>query len=302
MKIKGCVVALGTFDGVHLGHQKVIGQAVKYARKIKAASIAITFDPHPQQIVAPERGLKLLTTLKEREELFCKLGIDGVVVVNFNQRVKNLSYEKFVKQYLVDRLGVKKVFVGFDYAFGRHRAGDLALLRQLGKKYGFGISVVKAVKYHGQAIKSSWIRELITQGDLNLALKLLGRAYQIGGRVVKGKGVGKNLGFPTANLKVDSNKLVPAHGVYAGLMNNKKCAVNIGGRPTFGPGKTIVEAHVFGYKGNLAGEHVELGLLRRFREEKQFSDIDKLKDRIAKDVRIIDRWLSKFASRGIMKT
>ncbi len=144
-KLNRPVVALGTFDGVHLGHQKIIKAAVSYANRVGAHSAAITFDPHPQELIAPERGLKLLTTLAEREELFCRYGVESVVVIGFTPKMKSLSYSRFVKRYLVDRLGVRHVFVGYDYAFGRGRIGTAAELKVLGRKYDFGVTVIPPV-------------------------------------------------------------------------------------------------------------------------------------------------------------
>ena len=284
-RLKGSVIALGTFDGVHRGHQKVIKKAVSFAKKIGVASLAITFDPHPQQLIVPERGLKLLTTLREREELFCQLNVDGVVVVKFNKRLQKLSYEGFVKKYLVGKLGVRRVFVGFDYAFGRGRKGDVSQLNKLGKKYGFEVNVVPPVSANHQFIKSRMIREFISKEDFSKALRLLGHPYQITGRVVKGSGRGKALGFPTANLKVDKHKLVPAHGVYAGEIFGKRCVVNIGARPTFGTDHTVVEVHILNFNKNLRGKVLKVDLSKRLRGEMQFSDVQELKRQISKDIR-----------------
>ncbi len=278
------MVALGTFDGVHRGHQKVIKQAVSFAKKIGVASLAITFDPHPQQLIVPERGLRLLTTLREREELFCQLNVDGVVVVKFNKRLQKLSYEGFVKKYLVDKLGVRRVFVGFDYAFGRERKGDVSQLRKLGKKYGFEVNVIPSVAANHQAIKSRMIREFISRGDFSKALRFLGHPYQITGRVVKGSGRGKVLGFPTANLKVDPHKLIPAHGVYAGMIGRKRCIVNIGARPTFGTDTSTAEVYILNFKKNIRGKTLKVNLTKRLRDEKQFSDVEELKSQIRKDI------------------
>ena len=227
-KLKGCAVALGTFDGVHRGHKEILTAAAKYAKKNRVASLAITFDPHPQQLIVPKRGLKLLTTLAEREELFCAAGIDGVVVFNFRKQLRKLSATDFIKKYLVDKLGVSSVFVGFDYAFGRGRAGNIEQLRALGKKHGFSVEVVPAIKVKKQIVKSRLIREYVSNGDFAQAINMLGHAYQLSGKVVSGSGRGNILGFPTANLEVADNKLIPAHGVYAGYWNKQKCVVNIG--------------------------------------------------------------------------
>jgi len=283
-KLKGSVVALGTFDGVHRGHQKVIKGAVKFAKKIGVASLAITFDPHPQQLIVPKRGLRLLTLLEEREELFSSLGVDGVVVLKFNQRLRKLSYEAFVKKYLVGKLGVRRVFVGFDYAFGKGRSGDVSHLKELGKKYGFSVSVIRPVLAGFSPIKSRLLRELLSQGKFKTALWRLGHPYQITGKVVRGSGRGKGLGFPTANLKVDPHKLIPAHGVYAGRVNRRKCVVNIGARPTFGADQTVVEVHILGFNRNIRGKTLKVDLIKRLRDEKQFSDVEKLKQQIRKDV------------------
>lgn len=282
--LKGSVVALGTFDGVHRGHQVILKQAVKQAKKDNIASLAITFDPHPQFLISPERGLKLLTTLSEREELFCRYGIDGVVVIRFNQRLQALAKEDFVKKYLVEKIGASHVFVGFDYAFGKSRAGDVAQLKKLGKQYGFSVTIVKAVAAGKHVIKSRVIRELLSQGEFNQAVQLLGHDYQIEGRVVRGSGRGKQLGFPTANLRVANNKLIPAHGVYSGLWGKKKCAVNIGARPTFGAGETAIEVHIPGLRKNLRGQKLKLVLTKRLRDERQFSDVEELKRQIANDI------------------
>lgn len=283
-RLKGSVVALGTFDGVHRGHQRVIKRAVGFAKKIGVASLAITFDPHPQQLIVPERGLKLLTTLQEREELFCELGVDGVVVIKFNKRLRKLSYESFVKKYLVGKLGVRRVFVGFDYAFGKGRKGDVHQLKHLGEKFGFDVSVVSPVSADHQIIKSRMIREFVSRGDFAKAIRLLGHPYQITGRVVKGSGRGKALGFPTANLRVDPYKLIPAHGVYAGRIGKKKCVVNIGARPTFGTDSSTVEAHILNFNKNIRGKALKVNLTNRLRDEKQFSDVQKLKGQIRRDI------------------
>lgn len=283
-KLIGCVVALGTFDGVHRGHQQVIKKAIREAKKIKAASLAITFDPHPQQLIAPERGLHLLTTLDEREELLANFGIDGVVVIPFNKRVQKLNYEQFVKKYLVDKLGIAKVVVGYDYAFGKGRKGGLGDLRALGKKYGFKVIVVPPVHRGALTIKSGLIRKLLSFGQFKEAKKLLGHHYQISGKVVRGFGRGKTLGFPTANLKVDQHKLIPAAGVYAGRVGKKKAAIYIGSSPTFGLGQTVVEVYLLNFRGNIRGKNLQVNLDKRLRSDKQFADVEQLKVQIVKDI------------------
>ncbi|HTY12740.1 MAG TPA: bifunctional riboflavin kinase/FAD synthetase [Candidatus Omnitrophota bacterium] len=284
--MKGTVVALGTFDGVHLGHQRIIKDTVNYARRCGLVPVATTFDPHPQQYIVPERGLKLLTTLAERRELLIGLGIKKVKVLKFNEALRRLSYLSFVKKYLVDGLKAKAVFVGFDYAFGHGRAGNVAELRRLGRKFGFKVKMVRPVKAHRVAIKSSLIRELVARGDFDRGLRYLGHPYRLNGKVVKGDGRGRTLGFPTANLKLDLHKLIPQHGVYAGRALGRRCVVNIGARPTFGADGVAIEAHIPGYSGNLYGRTVAIDLIKKIRDEIHFPDVRELKVRILKDIAI----------------
>ena len=265
------VIALGTFDGVHLGHQKIIKATVAYAKKHGLTPMAITFDPHPQQVVAPGRGLKLLTTLNERRELLHEYGIKKVYVIKFTGAFRKMGPEKFIEKILIKKLKAKHVFVGYDFAFGMGRLGGGEQL----KGHGFSVTVVPAAKKNGEPIKSSGIREDIRSGNFNNAVKQLGHSYQITGRVVYGAGIGKGLGFPTINLKTDPHKLIPSQGVYAGRCQNFKAAINIG---------KIVEAHLIGFDKKIYGHRVTLRLERKIREEKKFPDIEKLKAQITKDV------------------
>jgi riboflavin kinase/FMN adenylyltransferase len=284
---KNIVLALGNFDGVHRGHAKVIQEAVKFARAKKLSCFAMTFDPHPQEVVSPKRGLQLLTTLGERALLLKSLGIDGVIVKKFNKSIAAMPPEKFIKDFLVDQLKVKRVFVGFDFAFGRARSGNFAML----EKAGLEVHVVPPYKVNSHLVKSSSIRELIAGGSFNKGIKLLGHPYIMTGLVVKGMGKGREIGFPTVNLKVAFDKLIPEHGVYAGSVligpkTHKKCAIFIGSRSVFGE-TFAIEAHIIGYHGNLRGRNLTLEISKRVRDEKHFSDVDKLISQIRKDVRKI---------------
>lgn len=281
------VVALGTFDGVHRGHARIIKDTVSYAKRCKLSALATTFDPHPQQFICPERGLKLLTTLAERKALLKKQGIDRVVVFRFTERLRRMSHEKFVREYLVKKLRAAVVLVGYDYAFGLDRRGNVRELRRLGKKYGFIVKMVRPVKMGGHIIKSKLIRDLISRGEFNRAIHLLGHPYRVTGKVARGTGRGEEIGFPTANLKIDPHKLIPHHGVYAGRWGGKKCAVNIGARPTFGVGGVAVEVHVLKYNKKLYDRTLAVDLVKKIREERQFADIKRLRAQIGKDVAII---------------
>jgi len=281
---KNIVLALGNFDGVHVGHQKLIGSALKYARENKLPCFAMTFDPHPQEIVSPGRGLCLLTTLPERIELMRRLGVDGVIIKEFSRKISRLMPEIFIYDFLVKHLKVRKVFIGYDFAFGHKRAGTISTLKKLGEKYGFAVNAVKPVMAHGHIVKSSTIRDMLAKGDFGKAIKLLGHPYTVTGLVVKGVGRGKKLGFPTANLNIAADKLVPAHGVYAGKIGRKKCVINIGSRPTFAEEKFAVEVHIPGFHGNLRGTVLQVDLLKRLRDEIHFADVDKLKQQIRYDI------------------
>jgi len=288
-KLKPLVIALGNFDGVHRGHQKVIKAAIAQAKKTNSHCAVITFDPHPQEVVAKDRALRLITTLKERETLFRGLGIDAVIVFRFSHRLQNLSPEKFVKRYLVDKLGVKWIFVGYDYAFGKGREAGVGSLKKMGGKYGFGVTTIVPVKVGAEIIKSAKIRQALSEGRFENAVKMLGHPYRIAGRVVRGHGRGKKLGFPTANIKIDPRKLIPVQGVYAGKAGGKKCAVNIGSRPTFGGGEVLIEAHILGFSGSLKGKCLTIDIFARLRDEKQFSDAKLLREQIKKDIVRIEK-------------
>jgi riboflavin kinase/FMN adenylyltransferase len=283
-KLQRPVVALGTFDGVHVGHKKVIEAAIKHAHELSAHSAVITFDPHPQSVVAPERGLCLLTTLREREELLASLGVDAVVVSIFTRKLQKLTVSQYVERYLVKKLGVRHVFVGYDYKFGRGRSGGEAALKKLGAEYGFGVTVIPPVKVGKQIVKSGLIRELIGRGRFSEALKLLGHSYRLTGKVVGGDGRGRRLGFPTANLKVDRSKLIPASGVYVGYVDGKKCVVNIGSRPTFKTGRRVIEIHILNFNKNIRGKAIKLDLFTRLRDERRFASAGALIKQIKKDI------------------
>jgi len=309
VKAKDIVLALGNFDGVHVGHQNLILEAIKYSRKRRLPCFAMTFNPHPQEVVSPARGLSLLTTLPERLDLMRRLGVDGVIIKEFSRKISKLPPEKFIYDFLVKHLNVKKVFIGYDFAFGHKRAGTISILKKLGSKYGFKVNSVRPVMAHGHIVKSSTIRDMLARGDFGKAVKLLGHPYTITGKVIRGKGRGKRLGFPTANLKIAEDKLVPAHGVYFGkseIRNPKsetnpkskipikeqirKCLVNIGSRPTFAEERFAVEVHIPGFYGNMRGRTIHVDLYKRLRDEIHFADVEKLKEQIRKDVLRVIEW------------
>lgn len=288
LKCKKCAVAIGMFDGVHLGHKKVISSAVEYAKKNKLCSLVLTFFPHPRHIIYPERGIKLLTTDEEKIFFIEKLGIDCLFIMKFSNKLRSMNYSEFASEILAKKLCADRIFVGEDYTFGRNKEGNVAKLADLGKKYNFEVTAVKDKIENRRVVKSSLVRRLIENKKFAHALELLGHPYLIMGQVVTGEGRGKTLGFPTANIEVKETKIIPPLGVYAGFatVGKKayKAAVNIGKNPTFG-GKTIsIEAHLLNFHKNINGIKIKIFLVKKIRNEKKFANRGELINAIKKDV------------------
>lgn len=282
------VVALGVFDGVHRAHRAILGAAVARARDLGAQALACTFDPHPMEILQPERAPVPLTTIAERLHLMAETGLDGAVVIAFTRVLAAMEPEAFVKDVLVERLKAREVVVGFNHRFGRGARGDAAMLHSLGERLGFRAQVVEPLLIDGMPVSSTEVRAALQRGDLALAERFLGRPYSVGGTVVHGAGRGRSLGFPTANVRPDRPVLVPA-GVYGCDLALDGAAhpavVNIGVRPTFGEATTTVEAHVLDFAGDIYDRHVELRFHERLRPERKFGSVDALRAQIAEDIK-----------------
>jgi riboflavin kinase / FMN adenylyltransferase len=283
------VVALGNFDGVHLGHQAVMRRAVEEGRRRGARVVAATFDPHPRAILGPRVQPKLLTTLELRREALLRYGADEVRVIRFDQELSKKSPEEFVRDVLVGEIGAEAVVVGENFRFGHRAAGDVAELERLMRSYGaevFAVAVEDEVGKGG--ISSTRIRELVAQGEVGLAASLLGRPYVLRGEVAVGDRRGRILGFPTANVVPDQAVVVPARGVYAGFVRVGKAlypaCTNVGLAPTFERGESRVEAYLIDFEGDLYGRVVDVSFVRRIRPEKRFSGVEELKEQIARDV------------------
>jgi riboflavin kinase/FMN adenylyltransferase len=281
------VVALGVFDGVHLGHRAILETAVERAKATGGTAVACTFDPHPAEVLQPDRAPLPITTLDERLALIAETGITVPVVVPFTAQLAAMEPEAFVKEVLVERLGAREIVVGFNHRFGRGARGDTALLGELGERLGFHVAVVPPTDVDGTPVSSSAIRAALQRGDLDQAARLLGRPYFVGGQVVAGAGRGRTLGFPTANIAADRPLLIPA-GVYACRLAVGDAVygavLNAGIRPTFGEKVFTLEAHVLDFSGDLYNRRVRLDFVRRLREERKFSGIDALKAQIEADV------------------
>lgn len=283
-------VTIGVYDGVHEGHRHVLARLRETAAARGLTSAVVTFDPHPASIVAPERAPKLLTSVERRIELLASLGIDRCVVVGFDETVATESPAAFVERVLVDELRAAVVVVGEDFRFGHDRAGDVALLRATAGIGGFDVEPVALDGAGGEPISSSRIRSLLAEGDVAGAAALLGRPHEVVGRVVRGDGRGRELGYPTANLDVDADLAVPAIGIYAGTWTRPSgaratAAISVGRRPTFyEDGEVLVEAFLCDLDADLYGERSRLEFVERLRGEQKFDSVAALVAQIERDV------------------
>ena len=280
-------VALGAFDGIHLGHRAILGTAVAQARQSRLGALVCTFDRHPMEVLQPERAPLPITTLDERLELIAGTGIDTTVVIPFTREVAGIEAKAFVQDVLIGALKAHEIVVGFNHRFGRGARGDARLLETLAVPLGFRAHIVPALLVDGVAVSSSEIRTALHRGDLPAAARLLGRPYSIRGEVVRGAGRGRTLGFPTANVKTERPLGLPV-GVYVCRLlvgtREHQAVVNVGFRPTFGETELAVEAHVLDFAGNLYDEKVTLTFIRRLREERKFPSVEALREQIALDV------------------
>lgn len=289
-----CALALGVFDGVHLGHRAILAAAVERGRAAGVPAVAGTFDPHPLEVLHPERAPVPVTTLDERLELFAETGVDGAVVIEFTSALAAMEPEAFVEQVLVDGLRVREVVVGFNHRFGRGARGDARLLADLGARFGFRAHVVPPLTIDGVTVSSTEVRAALQRGDVERAGRLLGRRWVVAGTVVAGAGRGRTLGFPTANVKTSRPPLV-APGVYACVARvsagEHRAVVNVGVRPTFGERQLAVEAYLLDFKSDLYGAHIRLGFVARLRDERKFASVDALAQQIRADVEAARRLL-----------
>jgi riboflavin kinase/FMN adenylyltransferase len=287
------VLALGNFDGLHRGHLKIIERVRRGAAEHGGTPMAMTFDPHPSRVVRPDKAPTLLMTKEQRLEALQHAGIKAVAVVRFTTELSQWDPEMFVRTVLVEWLRVSEVWVGANFLFGHDRGGNFSTLRTLGQRYGFRADKIDPVRYKEFVVSSTRVRRLVAEGRMDEAGALLGHQYYIDGVVVEGKRRGRELGFPTANLKTDY-ELLPPNGVYAttttidGIVHPS--ISNIGLRPTFGDTtKTMIEAYVMGFDGDLYGRPVRLGFVQRLRDERKFEDVDALRAQMEADRRRAER-------------
>ena len=283
-------LAIGFFDGVHLGHQQIIRQTVADARQHDAIALVLTFDRHPNTVVAPDRVPPLIYSLPQKLGAIESLGADTLLLIHFDEKFSGQTGENFIRSLARDLGKIQSLCVGADFVFGHKRSGNVALLKKLGGELGFTVHGLAAVSLDNQIVSSTRIREAIRSGDLDAASQMLGRPYAISGRVIAGDRVGQQLGFPTANLDV-TGLVLPPNGVYARSRQNRgknrdRVALNIGFRPTLATGgpQLRVEAHLLDFTGDLYGQELEIELGDKLRDEKKFASLDELKAQIARDI------------------
>lgn len=281
-------IALGNFDGIHIGHQKLIKRAVDNSRSSGLKSMVLTFTNHPKNLKAKSHYVKNIVTWKEKVEIIEALGVDYLVAIEFNQEILSLSPEDFVQKILLEKLRMKEAHCGFHYHFGYKASGNTQLLIKLGDEYDFGIHILEAVKVDGQLVSSTKIRELISSGQVCECQKYLGRPYTLEGTVVTGNQIGRKIGFPTSNILIDETMVIPPNGVYItncfsnGVKYNS--VTNIGVKPTVGRNKRSIETHLINFSKNIYDEEIKIEFMQKIRDEKKFEDFPQLIQQIQEDV------------------
>lgn len=284
------VITTGTFDGIHIGHQKILNRTIERAKAIKGESVLVTFHPHPRLVLFPEdNDLRLLNTLEEKKELLSELGLDFMLIVPFDGAFSRMKARDYVEVFLKKSLNAHTLVVGYDHHFGRNREGDFGLLESLSTELSFDLEEIPAQDIDQIKVSSTKIRQALLQGDVKTAAEFLTYPYSIHGKVEYGDGRGSGMGFPTANINLsDERKLIPANGVYAAMVNASrgqfKAMVNIGIRPTFEDNlERKVEVHLFDFKANLYGENLTVRFIEKMRDEMPFSGPEALKQQLRKD-------------------
>lgn len=285
---RGCVATIGNFDGVHLGHQAVIGQLAERADEMCLPAVVITFEPQPLEYFAPDKVPSRLTRFREKIQALRRYAIDRVVCLPFNQKLASLTYQEFIQRILVDGLDVKYLVVGDDFRFGKGREGHFEHLLEAGKQYGFQVVNMHTFSINEERVSSTRIRHALEQGDMTQAEQLLGRDYRMSGRVAHGEKLGRELGYPTANIHIH-RKVSPLQGIFVvevyGLDIEPLAGVaSIGTRPTVDGTKVILEVFLFDFNQDIYGKHLQVSFLHKIRDEERFASLEVLKDKIAEDV------------------
>jgi riboflavin kinase/FMN adenylyltransferase len=283
------VVTIGTFDGVHIGHQKIIKRLVKMAKKNNLKAVVLTFFPHPRMVLQKDASIKLINTIDEKSRLFEQLGVDLLVVKKFSKEFSRLTALEFVRDILVNKLQIKHIIIGYDHHFGRNRNANIDDLKEFGDTYNFEVIEILAQEIDEVAVSSTKIREALINGQLSIANKYLGYNFMLSGNVIQGQGLGKQIGYPTANLQVrEDYKLIPKNGVYVIQSNYEGQLIygmmNIGTNPTVSENSSqSIEIHFFNFNENIYNQSLQIEILERLRDEQKFESIEALKDQLKKD-------------------
>ena len=282
------IVTIGTFDGVHIGHQTIINRLVDIAHKKHLNSVVLTFFPHPRMVLQNNNDIKLLNTIEERETILSDLGLDYLVVKTFTKKFANLSAEEFVKNILVDKLNAKHIIIGYDHRFGKGRSANIDDLKSFGKQYDFEVEEISVQDIEDVSVSSTKIRIALNDGDILTANTYLGYSFYITGKVVKGKGLGRKIGFPTANIEIaEDYKLIPKNGVYVikTSIENKLVygMMNIGMNPTVNGTKKTIESHFFNFNNDIYNQTLKIEFVARLRDEQKFESVELLKKQLKLD-------------------
>ncbi|WP_413511163.1 bifunctional riboflavin kinase/FAD synthetase [Myroides odoratus] len=285
---KKVVATLGTFDGVHVGHQMIIKKLVDAAKELDAESLVLTFFPHPRMVLKQDHGIRLLNTLEEKQELLAGLGLNNLVVQKFDLDFANLSAEEFVKQVLVDTFNISKIIIGYDHRFGKNRTADIHDLKRFGAIYGFEVEEISAQEIDHVSISSTKIRTALEQGNIVLANEFLGHEYYFSGKVIHGKKLGRTLGFPTANFEIsESYKMIPQNGIYVVASEidgiKVKGMMSIGINPTFANHPHTLEVNYLDWSGDLYDKTLKVRILNRIRDEQKFNSLEELVEQLKMD-------------------
>jgi riboflavin kinase/FMN adenylyltransferase len=282
-------VTIGAFDGIHIGHRRILDEVVMLAKGLGVRGVVVTFDPHPLAVLQPDEAPSILTSPDEKRQLIEETGMDDLVLLRFSPKLACQSAEWFVKNTLLKKLNMRRLVIGYDFRFGRDRQGDALYLESLGEAEGFGVDTVPPVNFRDHPVSSTRVRTALVRGDVESAARMLGRQYSFKGSVIRGEGRGAGLSYPTANIDPgDPNKILPAKGVYAVTTRvggtDRPAVLYIGTKPTFSGRSSTIEAHIMGMEGNLYGKSIEVAFAGRLRDEIRFENDADLRKAIAGDV------------------
>lgn len=293
------VITIGTFDGVHIGHREILKKLTSEAKKLNLESVILTFFPHPRMVLQKESDIKLINTIDERISIFSKTDLDHLIIQPFTKEFSNLSAEAFVKNILVDRLNVKKIIIGYDHRFGKNRSANIDDLKKFGEKFHFEVQEISAQELDDVAVSSTKIRKALENGDLETANNYLNYPFMLNGTIVKGKGIGKTINFPTANLHIEeAYKLIPKNGVYVvkSVLGNEEVfgIMSIGTNPTVGGTTRTIETYFLDIQKDLYGKKIEIELLSKIREEETFDSLESLQYAIKNDEAFARKFIENY--------